>query len=55
MVPARMDRHNYMDVITQWLQAVHGKRNMLHQRVIQLLGKKINILFAEKFVNPTND
>ena len=26
MAPARTDRHNYMDVATQWLQGVHGKK-----------------------------
>jgi hypothetical protein len=36
MAPARMDRHNYMDVVTQWMQGVHGKSNITEQRVIQL-------------------
>ena len=33
MALARMDRHNYMDVVTQWLQEVHGKSNITQQRV----------------------
>ena len=36
MAPARMDRHNYMDVVTQWLQGVHWESNITQQRVIQL-------------------
>ena len=36
MAPTRMDRHNYMDVLTQWLQGVHGKSSITQQRVIQL-------------------
>ena len=36
MAPARMDRHNYMDVVTQWLQGIHWESNITQQRVIQL-------------------
>jgi len=46
MAPARTDRHNYMDVATQWLQGVHGKNSITQQRVIQLHHSIIKISAA---------